>query len=222
MSGRKRRRLRLPDGEVGGRVRGEYCCFAFECLTTLALCSEIKKVPGHYFRVNSPGGAWPSLVDAYSFKTQGASLALLHKLDSVRIGTDDDPTLKLLEIEDFARSLRSSHSQWQHLTEPYVTGKLVNDFPREYDIQKQMMDGREDKFSREAILPSIQKRFEPSTYKQLLRSMSKSAEDQAFAVTGRGKNHPGRGESRHGSGKSGGSQGCHGDDGNGRGGGGGG
>ena len=69
------------------------------------------------FRVISPGAAWRSLVDTYSFKTQGASLALLEKLDSVRIGTNDDPTLKLLEMEDIARSLRSSHSQWQHLTE---------------------------------------------------------------------------------------------------------
>ena len=69
------------------------------------------------FRVNSPRAAWRSLVDTYSLKTQGASLALLQKLDSVRIGTNDDPTLKLLEMEDIARSLRSSHSQWQHLTE---------------------------------------------------------------------------------------------------------
>ena len=63
------------------------------------------------FRINSPGAAWRSLVDTYSMKTQGASLALLHKLYSVQIGTNDDPTLKLLEMEDIARSLRSSHSQ---------------------------------------------------------------------------------------------------------------
>ena len=62
------------------------------------------------FRVNSPGAAWRSLIETYSLKTQGASLALLQKLDSVRIGTNDDPTLKLLEMEDIARSLRSSHS----------------------------------------------------------------------------------------------------------------
>ena len=35
------------------------------------------------FRVTSPGAAWRSLVDSYSLKTQRASLALLHKLDSV-------------------------------------------------------------------------------------------------------------------------------------------
>ena len=64
------------------------------------------------FRVNSLGAAWRSLIDTYSLKTQGVSLALLQKLDSVQIGTDDDPTLKLLEIEDIARSLRSSHSKW--------------------------------------------------------------------------------------------------------------
>ena len=58
------------------------------------------------FRVDSPAAAWRSLVDTYSLKTQGASLALLHKLDSVRVGTNDDPTLKLLEIGDIARSLR--------------------------------------------------------------------------------------------------------------------
>ena len=63
------------------------------------------------FRVNVPGAAWRSLVDTYSLKTQGASLTLLHKLDSVRIGRNDDPTLKLLKITDIKRSLRSSHSQ---------------------------------------------------------------------------------------------------------------
>ena len=63
------------------------------------------------FRANFPGAAWCSLVDTYSLKTQGASLTLLHKLDSVQIGRNDDPTLNLLEIKDIARSLRSSHSQ---------------------------------------------------------------------------------------------------------------
>ena len=63
------------------------------------------------FRVNSPGAAWRSLVDIYSLKTQGASLTLPHKLDSVRIGTNDDSTLKLLEMEDITRSLRSSPSR---------------------------------------------------------------------------------------------------------------
>ena len=140
-------------------------------------------------------------------KTQGASLAFLHKLDSVRIGTNDEPTLKLLEMEDIARSLRSSHSQWQHLTESYVIGKAVNAPPREYDIQKQMLEEREDGFSREAVVLSVQKRFESFVHKQLRRSKPKSAEAQAFAVTSEGKNHPGRGGSRHGSSKPGGSQG---------------
>ena len=70
----------------------------------------------------------------------------------MRIGTNDDPTLKLLEMEDIARSLRSSHSQWQHLTESCVIGKFVNALPREYDIQKQMLEEREDGFSREAVV----------------------------------------------------------------------
>ena len=84
------------------------------------------------------------MVDTFSLETQGASLALLHKLDSVRIGTNHDPTLKLLEMEDIARSLRSSHSQWQHLTESHVIGKFVkNALPRVYDIQKQMLEERE-------------------------------------------------------------------------------
>ena len=112
------------------------------------------------FRVNSSGAAWRSLVDTCSLKTQGASLALLHKLDSVLIGTNDDPTLKLLEMEDIARSLRSSHSQWQHLTESYVIGKFVNALPREYDIQKQMLEERKGGFSREAVVSSVQKRFD--------------------------------------------------------------
>ena len=142
-----------------------------------------------------------------SLKTQRASLALLHKLDSVRIGTNDDPTLKLLEMKDTAHSLRSSHSQWPHLTESYAIGKFVNPLPREYDLQKQMLEEREDEFSREAVVSSVQKRFESSAYKQLRRSKPKSGEDQALAVTVGGKNHPGRGGSRHGSRKPGGSQG---------------
>ena len=52
----------------------------------------------------------------------------------MRIRTNDDPTLKLLAIEHISRSLRSSHSQWQHLTESYVVGTFVNALPREYDI----------------------------------------------------------------------------------------
>ena len=78
------------------------------------LSSALKPEKGRdiIFRINSPGAAWRFLVDTYSLKTQGASLTLLHKLDSVRIRTNDDPTLKLLEVEDITRSLRSSPSQW--------------------------------------------------------------------------------------------------------------
>ena len=82
------------------------------------------------FRVNSPGAAWRSSIETYSLKTQGASLALLQKLDSVRIETNDDPPLKLLEMEDTARSLRSSHSQWQHLTELRHRKIRKRSFPR--------------------------------------------------------------------------------------------
>ena len=169
------------------------------------------------FRVISLGAAWRSLVDTYSLESQGASLALLRKLDSVRSGINDDSTPKLLEMEDIARSLRSSHSQWQHLIESYVIGKFVNALPREYDKQKQMLEEREDEFSRNAVVSSVQKRFESSAYKQLRRSKPKSAEDQAFAATGGDKNHPRRGGSRHSSGKSGASQAGRGSSGSGRG-----
>ena len=157
------------------------------------------------------------MVDTYSLKIQGVSLALLHNLDIVRIGTNEDLTHKLLEMEDIARSLRSSHSQWQPLTESFVIGKFVNSLLHEYDIQKQVLEEREDGFSLEAVVSSVQKRFEASAYKQLRRSKPKSGEDQAFAVTGGGKNHPSRGGSRHGSGKLGGSQGDRGNGGSGRG-----
>ena len=113
-----------------------------------------------FFRVNSPGAVWRSLVDTYSLKTQGASLTLLCKLDSVRVGTNDEPNLKLLEMENIARSLCSSQSQWQHLTESYVIGKIVNALPREYDIQKQMLKEREDGSSGEAVVSLVQKRFD--------------------------------------------------------------
>ena len=113
-----------------------------------------------YFRVNSPWAAWRSLVDVYSLEAQGASVALLLKIDSVRIGTNDDPILKLLEMEDIPRSLCLSHSQWQHLTELYVIGKFVNALPREYDIQKHMLEEIEDGFPCEAVISSVQKWFE--------------------------------------------------------------
>ena len=86
----------------------------------LSSALKLEKDQDILFRVNSPGVTWRSLVDTYSLKTQRASLALLQKLDSVPTGTNDDPTLKLLEMEDIARPLRSSHSQWQHLTESYI------------------------------------------------------------------------------------------------------
>ena len=116
-------------------------------------------------------------------------------------------------MEDIARSLRSSHSQWQYLTESYVIGNFVNALP----IQKKMLKEREDGFSREAVVSSVQRRFESSAYKQLRHSKPKSGEDQAFAVTGGGKNHPGRGGSRHGSRKPGRLQGGRVNSGSGRG-----
>ena len=54
---------------------------------------------GILFRVNSPGAVRHSLVDTYSLKTQGASLPLLHKLDTVRIGINEYLTLKLLKMK---------------------------------------------------------------------------------------------------------------------------
>ena len=71
-------------------------------------------------------------------------------------------------------------------------------------------------FSCEAVISSVQKRFEPYAYKQLRRSKPKSAEVQAIAVTGGGKNHPGSGGSRHGSRKPGGLQCGRGNGGSGR------
>ena len=80
-----------------------------------------------------------------------------------------------------------------------------------------MLEEREDRFSNQAVVSSVQKRFDSSAYKQLCRSKPKSGEDQACAVTGGGKNHPGRGGSRHGSRKPGGLQGDRANGGSGRG-----
>ena len=60
-----------------------------------------------------------------------------------------------------------------------------------------------------------QKRCDSFAYNQLRRSKPMSEEDQAFAVTGGHKNHPGRGGSRHDSRKQGGSQGGRGNGGSG-------
>ena len=78
-----------------------------------------------------------------------------------------------------------------------------------------MLEEREDVFSREVVVSSVQKRLESSAFKQLRRSKPKSGEDQAFAVTGGGKNHPGRGGLRHGSKNPGVSQGGRGNGGSG-------
>ena len=118
-------------------------------------------------------------------------------------------------MEHVARFLRSSHSQWQHLTESYVIGKFVNALAREYDKPNQMLEDRTGSLARPSK-SSVQKRFDSSAYNQLRHSKPKSAENEAFAVTGRGENHPGRGGSRHGSGTSGGSQGNRGISGSGR------
>ena len=57
--------------------------------------------------------------------------------------------------------------------------------------------------------------FDSFAYNQLRLSKPKLGKDQAIAVTGGGKNHPGRGGSRHGSRKPGGSQGGRGNGGSG-------
>ena len=98
---------------------------------------------------------------------------------------------------------------------PLPSQLFKHSLPREYDIQKKMLEEREDGFSREAVVSSVQEPFDSSAYKQLSRSKPKSGEDEAFAVTGGGKNHPGRGGSRHGSRKPGGSQGRRGNGGSG-------
>ena len=78
---------------------------------------------------------------------------MLRKLDSVRIRINDDPTLQLLELEDIARSFRSSHSQLRHLTESYIISKFAYALPREYDVQTEAdaLEERKDGFSREAM-----------------------------------------------------------------------
>ena len=155
MSERKRRRPRLPDGEVADKVGTDIVFSQLKSRQHLSSTLKSEKGRDILFRVFFPGGAWRLLVDTYSLKAQGASLALLHKRDSVRIGRNDDLTLKLLGMEDISRSLRLSHSQGQHLTELCVIGKFVNPLPREYRIQKKMMEEMEDRFSHEAVVPSM-------------------------------------------------------------------
>ena len=78
-----------------------------------------------------------------------------------------------------------------------------------------MLEERKGGFSCDAVVSTVQKRFDSSAYKQLRRSKPKSGKDQAFTVTGGGKNHPGRDGSRHGSRKPGRSQGGRGNGGSG-------
>ena len=87
------------------------------------------------FRENSPAAVWRTLGETHSPRTQGARLELLAKLDSVHIAPSDNPVEKYLKMEEYARVLRFSSGNTQHITEPFLLGKFLNALSTEYDVQ---------------------------------------------------------------------------------------
>ena len=86
------------------------------------------------FREKSPAAVWRALGEMHSPRTQGARLELLAKLDSVHIVPSENPVEKYLKMEEYARALRLSSGDMQHINEPFLPGKFLNALPTEYDV----------------------------------------------------------------------------------------
>lgn len=54
-------------------------------------------------RLHSPGAVWRKHADVFRPRANEARLALLKRVDGVKIGVHDDPEQKLFEVEDIAR-----------------------------------------------------------------------------------------------------------------------
>ena len=121
----------------------------------------------------------------HSPRTQGARLELLAKLDNVYIVASDNPVEKYLKMEEYSRVLRSSSDDMQHINEPFLLRKSLNALPTEYDVQEQMLEDKEDGFSREVVMTTVRKRFESEAFKKLLPSRRNKKPlhgDQAFVA----------------------------------------
>lgn len=96
-------------------------------------------------------------------KRMGARLASLEKIEGVRRGVRDDAEQKLLDMEDIARDLNSFENyQHQRLSRDNILlfPIFVNALPPEYNVQKQLLEDREDPRSPEIVMVSILKRSE--------------------------------------------------------------
>ena len=66
MPGRKRRRPRLPDGEIAGRVWVDIVISHLNAWQFLSSALKSQNDRDILFRVSSPAAAWRSLFDTYS------------------------------------------------------------------------------------------------------------------------------------------------------------
>lgn len=105
-------------------------------------------------RIPFPSAAWIALQHNDSPWTTAAAIELLLKLDTIRVRFTDDPMQKALEIKRHARHLRS-YTDLQDLDESFLISKSHHILPAEYDVQKQMIEGRHDGLSRDAVLTTL-------------------------------------------------------------------
>ena len=73
-----------------------------------------------------------------------------------------------MEMEDYARVLRSSCSESDHVSESFLLSKFLNCLPTEYEVQKQMLEDREGELSRDVVMATVRKRFESEVFQKLL------------------------------------------------------
>ena len=110
------------------------------------------------FREHSLRAAWDALIEARSPKTQGARLALLSKLDDVKIVVDEDPIAQLVDLKSTARRLRC-YDEFKHLNDALALSKFANALPPEHDIQRQMLESVRGELRREEVVTTIRARY---------------------------------------------------------------
>lgn len=81
----------------------------------------------------------------------------MENYDNVKIEAVDDPIQMLVEIGELARQLRS-HGDHIHLSHVHTRFDFVSAFSLEYDIQKQLLEGREGTLPREVMMALGRKR----------------------------------------------------------------
>ena len=76
-------------------------------------------------REKSPEAAWRSLLQMYSPRTYGTRLKLASKIERINVKASDNPVHQYIEMADYyARVLRSSTSEFDHVSELFLTQQI--------------------------------------------------------------------------------------------------